>query len=687
MFRFVEYMHFLYPYFLFALASLAIPIVVHLFNFRRYKKVFFSNTSFLKEVIEESNNAQKLKRILILLSRCLALLFMVLAFAQPVITKNDQIQKGRTAVSIFIDNSFSMESIAKDRTLLNKAKEVALDIVSSYDNDVSFQLITQDLTGKQQRLLSKEECIDAIKRVVISPTSYSLEEVRKKQIDALDIESFDSKDIYTISDFQTHAGLPLFDTLHTYKLVHISAVQSNNLFIDSVWLENPVAIKNQNNTLYVLVKNEGDQDIDKLRVNMKLNGVQKAIGELQIAANSSAIDTLYFNQNNAGWNSCDISIEDNPILFDNSYFASFYVQDKISILNITGKQTDRYISALSSFSNIFSLQQMPVAQINYGNFTNQHLLVLNNIEEISSGMQGELIKYLNQGGHIALFPAQQANITSLNSFLSSIQASGFGAATTKVNQVKSINVQSDIVKDIFENKQLQNISLPKCNFAYTSLNNRVASEQIMTLQDGSPLLTQYRIGRGIAYIFNSPLDAGICDLPLHALFAPLVFKMAIQGQYRTDIQHSIGDKRSIEIPGVPNDVSENVLYIKGNNTEFIPEQSRVNNQLFINLRQVVRLAGIYELFQPETKQQIANIALNYKRTESNMRFYTINDLETACASNKHVQIYDGNKEAISQQVKEDNEGIALWKLCIIFALLFILAEILLIRFWKTNNIA
>ena len=168
-------MQFVNPYFLFAFSALAIPIIVHLFNFRRYKKVYFSNTAFLNELVEETNNAQKLKRLLILLARCLVIIFLVLAFAQPFIPKNENVKKGKTAVSIFVDNSFSMQSTSSDRSLIEKAKVLATDIVQSYDNDVSFQLITQSLEGKQQRLLSKDDCIEQIKNIQICPSSHSLE--------------------------------------------------------------------------------------------------------------------------------------------------------------------------------------------------------------------------------------------------------------------------------------------------------------------------------------------------------------------------------------------------------------------------------------------------------------------------------------------------------------------------------
>jgi Na+/H+ antiporter NhaD/arsenite permease-like protein len=101
-------MQFLYPLFLTALAALAIPVIIHLFYFRRFKKVYFTNVRFLKNVKEETSARRKVRDLLVLLARMFALAFLVLGFAQPFIGGDDEVQVGNQSISIFIDNSFSM---------------------------------------------------------------------------------------------------------------------------------------------------------------------------------------------------------------------------------------------------------------------------------------------------------------------------------------------------------------------------------------------------------------------------------------------------------------------------------------------------------------------------------------------------------------------------------------------------
>ena len=115
-------MSFLYPAFLTALATIAIPIIIHLFHFRRFKKVYFTNVRFLKEVKQETSSRQKIRNLLVLTMRILAIAMLVLAFAQPFLPKSDQVKQGMQAISLFIDNSFSMNARAQEAPLLELAK-------------------------------------------------------------------------------------------------------------------------------------------------------------------------------------------------------------------------------------------------------------------------------------------------------------------------------------------------------------------------------------------------------------------------------------------------------------------------------------------------------------------------------------------------------------------------------------
>ena len=137
-------MTFLYPEFLWAISLIAIPIIIHLFNFRRYKKIYYSDISLLKSIKTETKNRSQLKHILILISRILAICSLVLAFCFPFKPYNNQYINNEKITGIYLDNSLSMSNKNQNDRLLDLAKQQALDLVEQYSSATRFLFTTND---------------------------------------------------------------------------------------------------------------------------------------------------------------------------------------------------------------------------------------------------------------------------------------------------------------------------------------------------------------------------------------------------------------------------------------------------------------------------------------------------------------------------------------------------------------
>ena len=130
---------FTHPLFLIGLVAVGIPIAIHLLQLRRYKKVYFSNVDMLEELHNEDRRQRNLRQLLILAMRILAIVFLVLAFSQPVIrNKTSQLRAGGTVVSVYVDNSYSMESGGMDGSLLESARRKAREVAAAYKPDDQF---------------------------------------------------------------------------------------------------------------------------------------------------------------------------------------------------------------------------------------------------------------------------------------------------------------------------------------------------------------------------------------------------------------------------------------------------------------------------------------------------------------------------------------------------------------------
>ena len=413
-------MQFIFPFFLWALAAIAIPVIIHLFQFRRYKTIYFSNVNFLKQVQQESSSRNKLKHLLILAARVLAVACLVFAFAQPFIPKRaQQAATGKSFVSIYIDNSFSMNRVDEGFKLLDKAKQTALAIAKGYNDDDRFQLLTNDFSGSQQRLISKEELLAAVDEISFSSASRSLDEVGKRQSEILATESGAVKTAYLLSDFQKGMEQNFQpDTSVRFNLLPLTANSAANLYIDTCWFYEPIQLVNQNNTLIVRIKNSSDEAVESGRLTMKLNGQSKAISEFDVAADGSVFDTIKFTNEKAGWNLAEISIADNEVTFDDNYFVAYRVLEKVNVLSITDGAPNRFMAAVFANNPQFQYEQVLQGNLNFEQFKNYNFITVANLSQISSGLSAALSAYVAEGGSLALFPAYQSDIASYNKLLS-----------------------------------------------------------------------------------------------------------------------------------------------------------------------------------------------------------------------------------------------------------------------------
>src|SRR5690554_4933540 len=168
-------MKFLNPSFLFALFTIAIPVIIHLFSFRRHKTVYFSHVGFLKDIKKESQKKSRLKQLLMLLARILTIIFLVFAFSQPYIsTENSAAADSGEIVGVYIDNSFSMNALSEQGQLLEHARNKAAEIGQSYPAGTRFRLLTNDLEPRHQHLFNKEQFIREVADVAASPATVSL---------------------------------------------------------------------------------------------------------------------------------------------------------------------------------------------------------------------------------------------------------------------------------------------------------------------------------------------------------------------------------------------------------------------------------------------------------------------------------------------------------------------------------
>ena len=673
-------MQFLYPSFLWALLAIAIPIIIHLFYFRRFKKVYFTNVKYLEEIKEETSSRNRLKNLLILLSRILAISALVFAFAQPFIPQGDNIKKGNNAVSVFIDNSFSMNALQNDVPLIDIAKEKGRQIIKAYSEEDKFQILTHSFEGRHQRLVSKEDALSLIDEIEVTPSVRELTKVINRQKQAINSQE-ENEILYLISDFQTSINdlQEYQDSTAELNLLPLQSVQENNVSLDSVWLEAPVPMINQNNKLLVRITNHSDNEIEGVRLSMLKDGQEKPEGIFNIPPRTFVIDTINISLLKPGWHKAELKLSDYPIQFDDKYFIALNVPENIKVLAINNNVDNRFLTALFKGLNLYTLTNQDQNRVDYSKIKENDLVILNDLSEISSGLASELDNYIVNGGNVLVFPGANASLDSYNNFLNNLSANNLKSSISETKTVSAINDEEFIFKDVYEYVG-RNITLPTTNKGYelTNFQSR-AQESLLQYRDGSNYLVKYVRGDGHLYLCTSPLDGEVNDLVLNAeIFVPMLYKMAIAATKNQKIAYTIGADEVIE---ADNQITNGdlVYTIKGIE-EFIPGQTNLGNKILLNVNNQISQDGYYSLGLDN--ESIADLAFNFDRKESNLEVSSISQIEDL-ANSTNVNLLDASLKAdFSAYINEKDKGIVLWRWCLILALIFLGIETLLLRLWS-----
>ena len=678
-------MAFLYPGFLFALLALAIPVIIHLFNFRQYKKVYFSNVQFLKDLQKQQSSRSNLKNRLILAARLLALTFLVLAFARPFLPVGNQENAGKQqAVSIFVDNSYSMQTLNREGSLLDEAKRRAKEIASAYSVNDRFQLTTQDFEGKQQRFLNRDEFNQAVDEVKISPQSRNFQQVLERQKALFDAQINALPTVYLISDFQKNLAKNSISADNKTKvtLVSIKASPLPNIAVDSVWLLSPLHQPNAAEKLVVRLHNYGDEKAQKVPVKLLINGQTKALGSYDLNAKSVRQDTLQFSGLKAGWQKGELSLNDNPVTFDNQFYFTFQVQQQLPVLQIAEQVPNKYISAVFASDAFFKADFSSAGNVNYSALNRYPVIYFSDVKEVSAGLAQQLQNYVKQGGTLVVFPAADANLASYKNLLQPVQADFPEKLLNDSTKVTSINLKNPLFKEVFE-KIPQNPDLPQIKKHYAlSSGQRNLKNNLLELPGRTAFLSVYNSGKGKVYLSAVPLDETFSNLPRHALFVPLLFRMALLSGHNQPLFYTLGENELMEVAPIAK-MDEQPLHLQKGQISLIPDVREVNGNTMLYVADQIRETGDYQLTRKDSV--LAQIAFNDNRQESDLNYLTDQELNADFSAIKTVSHLPAGGLSLTKQVAEVNSGVQLWKLCLILALLFLAAEVLLIRFYKVNR--
>ncbi|MBR1765789.1 MAG: BatA and WFA domain-containing protein [Bacteroidales bacterium] len=666
------------PLFLWGLLAVAIPVAVHLFQFRRYRKVLFSNVDRLGALQSQSQRSSTLRRWMVLLMRCLAIVFLVLAFAQPSLSDNGQtMRSGATVVSVFVDNSFSMENSTSEGSQLDAAKRKAREIVAAYRPGDRYQLISCAMTGEEYRWLSREEFLDALDALDIAAATRSLDVVARAQSNFMRQSGAANRHAYLVSDFQRPTAsldaLPE-DSLALFTLVPIEGIAADNIYIDTLRLDAPAYFAGGSVGVEATVRNGGSRDVEKLPVRLIVGGRERAIATLDLAAGTSAKALLRFTIDSAGWIDGHVELTDYPVTFDDHYHFSLLAGSRIAMLETDGSDANEYLRRLFADDSAVSLRCGPLPS----DLSPYTFILLNEVSSLPSGQAQALASWVEQGGTLALVPPPDGNLSDLNALLATLQAPRLEHWAKRPAKAAQIDFQSTLYRGVF-NGTSSDMEMPSVQGHYQMSDHGAVRQNLITLADGSAMLSTTPFGEGRLFLFAMPLRSEWTDFVAQALFVPTLYNMALYSRPQPVASHTLGDHAPIFLQRTY-DPTSTPPELLGPDPGFslLPDLRRIGNRSALMLHGELTADGIYRLGNNE------HLAFNYSRRESQLDFLSRSEIEKGIDGHAEYTLVRNAAKPLDQEIRSREGGTPLWRWCIVAALAALLGETLLLILGKKN---
>lgn len=642
-------MQFRHPELLYALLLLVIPILVHLFQLRRFKEERFTNVAFLKKIQLQTRKSNTIKKWLILFCRMAALAMLVLAFAQPFFTETDTATRSKETV-IYLDNSFSMQAKGASGQLLRAATQ---DLISNIDNDEKVTILTNTKTYRQTTI---DNVRNELIQLKYTPFQLSEDAVTLRALKEFSNKSDVEKRIVYISDFQGNDPEIQPDTIVSKHYVQLSPTIKNNVSIDSVFISSRTPSSFELTVkLSTQASQEGNTPVSIYNGDILL---AKGTASFKEDLETEILFDIEVNDEIQG----KISIEDPLLTFDNTLYFTINKNLPIKVLVINGSSSE-YLSRIFTKPE-FQFTATTVSSLDFSSIPDYNYIIVNELEELSSPLIDALSAFAKAGGTTTIILSPKGNLANYKLAAQSLGNVLIESADTSTKLVTSINYSHPIYKDVFEN----NIK----NFQYPSVNkpfNVTGGDPILKFEDGTSFLVQ---NNGV-YFLSGGIARENSNFTNSPLVVPTFYNMSRQSLQLPQLYFTIGTSNTYDIPATLQE--DAILQLKqSNNPDYslIPLQQLRGNKVSITTRQEPAQAGTYAV--KLENRLIQEVSYNYSRNESILRYRNIE------AESKGS--YQNSVEALFTKFKTDDTVQYLWKWFIIFTLFFLLLEIAILKFYK-----
>ncbi len=642
-------MNFLHPEILLGLFAIAIPIIVHLFQLRKFKSEPFTNVALLKKLVISSRKSSKLKKWLSLISRILIITCLVLAFAQPFIPSSD-FQNNAREINIFLDNSYSMSLKGENTSLFTQAKE---ELLEHLPNDQTYNLITHN---DVYRNLNAED----LKSVLFDVNYYSdpiaLQQILQKTESVFSNAGAKQKEMIILSDFQlfiTDDNALNYSPDIAYHFVNYKPQSLLNFSVDTASFQSSVDERLLN------FKISASEAVSQ-NIPVSIDDGKKLLGKLSLKFDKETSKTYSFNLEAEEYEKGRIEIEDAGLTYDNTLYFSITKPETISVL-VVSEQITNYFDRIYD-NDRFDYKQVSIQQLEFEDISQADVVILNEIESLSNALNISVKNYADKNGVLVIIPAKKANLNNYNKLFNALGLETYSGLTESSIKLTNINLDHPIFKNVFT-ENVNNFDYPTFESYYPHF---TAQNALSFSNDLSFLESQSNI-----YRFNAAIadNSNFTQSPLVVLS---FYNMALSAQSKENLYLNTGDVYEVKLKD--NLQQDQVLELSQGQFSFIPRQKTEGQNVVINFENYPENPGHFKLLKTNTQDTLRTLAFNSSRKESHIKYY---NFQKAKNVNQYLDF-----KSYSQAYFETTETKTLWQWFVALALIFMIIELLLLRFIK-----
>lgn len=696
-------MIFLNPAVLFGLLAASIPVLIHLLNLKKLKKIEFSTLSFLKELQKNKIRKLKLKQWLLLALRVLIILLVVIAFARPALKGfaiGGTTSAAKTTAVFILDDTFSMSAVDANGSYFNQAKQTIINLLKNLQEGDEAALVPISYVGNEEikPTLNLDDFLKQVKNIDISYSSATINQSLIRAGEILSKSKNFNKEIYLLSDFQKgriseNKFLPdlskiLNDKIKLYTF-NFSGKEIFNLGIDNLTVNTQIFEKDKPVSFNITVTNYSEQPVDNTVLSLFINGERSAQQSISLEGGESKVITLEAIAKSTGFLDVSAELEDDDILQDNKRYANFYIPDKIPTAIFYSEESDiKFVEtalSLTGETGAIKITEKNISQISSFDLSQFNVIIISGSQNLSSTER--LKSFVENGGGLLLMPAEQNDVSDFSNLTTKLGLPPSEGTVGKQNAINNavifdkIEYEHPIFQNIFSQSEKKQLESPNIYYHY-KISPGDKGVNIISLPDGSSFLGDYKIGKGRVLLLNTSPVLSWSNFPLKNIFAPLILKSVfyLASRDRSVNAYLAGDQLTITSAGI---TLPQIKVERPDKTEELINLEKSGSLNFITYNKT-SVTGNYKFYSGQ--QIIDEISVNSNPLESVTRYISDNEFNNYLSSihfmGRHVTI--PKDENPSKIVLQSRFGSELWRLFLIAALITALIEMAIARSAKKD---